>query len=172
MSAIKNSFVSLQVQRALSNKSIKRENVGYNKANHTAIIFKAGDSKKHNIIKKFVKKLENDGKKVEVLTYLEKGQENHEFLYDFFQEEDVSFWGLFRSECVNNFIEKKFDFLFHIDLEANKHIEHVLAKSKAKCRIGPYMDKKNGFYEMMVKSETNNFEEFINQIYHYTRSLI
>ena len=172
MQTLKKNFISLQVHRALRKPGTQRGSVSYSQANEVGILFSAGDMYKHDQVKKLVKLLENDGKRVEVLSFLDKNQDNHEFKFDFFREEDVNFWGQFISEMVERFINKPFDYLFHLDLEPNQHIEHVLAKSRAKCRIGAFHDKKSSFYEMMVKPEQSSINELINQLYHYTRSLI
>jgi hypothetical protein len=171
MLSLKKRFVNLQVYIALRRNS-GRESISYNKARTVGIIFSAGDTDKHDKLKKFVRMIEKDGKSVEVISFLQKDQHNHEFLFDFFQEEDVSFWGKFKSKNIQRFIDMEFDYLFHVDLEPNTHIEHVLAKSSAKCRIGSYKEQKCDFYEMMIKTNNNSIEELINQLYHYTKSLI
>jgi hypothetical protein len=172
MLAVKKRFVGLQVYFALKKVNARRETIGYDKARTVGIIFSVGNMNKHDNIKKFVRLLENDGKKVDVLTFLGKEQDNHEFLFDYFREDDVSFWGHFKTGNINRFIEKEFDYLFHVDLETNPLIEHVLARSLAKCRIGAYKENKSDFYEMMVKTNGDSIGELINQLYYYTKSLI
>jgi len=172
MSTLKNSILNFRIGRALKNEKQVRRSVGYEKAQRFGVIFTAGDVRKHDFIKSFIKRLEADGKTVETLSFVGENQENHEFLFDFFSEKDFTFFGGLKSEAVRRFIETPFDYLFHVDMEPNAYAEYVMAKSAALCRVGYYRERKNIAYEMMVKTKEHNIEELINQLYHYTSSLI
>lgn len=172
MVVLKNKLVRFRSYMSLKKVHVRRESVGYRNANVVGIIFSAGDLAKHENIKRLVRMLENDGKKVKVISYLPRKKENHEFLFDFFRYEDVSIWGHFKSENINRFIGMPFDYLFHVDESPNIYIEQALAKSAAKCRIGAYMEKKSHYYEMMVKTQTSDIQELVDQLYFYTKSLI
>lgn len=172
MSTFKNAIINFRITRALKHEKIARRSIGYEKAHHIGVVFTVGDAQKHRFIKSLIKKLENDGKKVDVISFLGENQENHEFKFDFFTEKDVSILGAFKTENVIRFIEASYDYLFHVDMEPNIFVEHLMAKSAALCRIGYYCENKKNVYEMMVKTKDHNIEELVNQLYHYTSSLI
>ena len=55
-------FLSLKTRSYLRKNDTKRANLAYNSAKTVGIIFTTEDLKKHELIKKFIKDLENDGK--------------------------------------------------------------------------------------------------------------
>lgn len=151
---------------------IPRGSMSYNMVSTVGIVFTIDSKEKHEIIKSFVKQLEEDGKKVDVLAYLPHKKENHEFLFDFFTEKDISFWGKFNSEFVTKFTNKSFDYLFYIDEQSNLLVQNVLAMSKAKCRIAKFDESNEQFCEMMVRVPgKGQLKKLVEEMYRYTKIL-
>lgn len=151
-----------------------RVTIGYKHAMHVGVIFTIEDEKKHEEVKKFVNDLMQEEKKVEVIAFLGKGMENHEFKFDFFTEKDFTFSGDINGRQLITFTSKPFDYLINLDLEPNLYIENILARSKAKCRIGHYRGpQSHQFFELMIS--LNGQEPSLNglyeQIFHYTKSV-
>src|SRR5205809_5286037 len=105
----KMSFLRMRTNSALKKKVALRANIPYKHAKSVGIIFSVEDREKHDYIKDFVRHLEQDGKKVDVLEFLPKKKENFEFLYDFFTVDDLSFWGKITSEKAIRFCNTPFD---------------------------------------------------------------
>jgi len=148
-----------------------RANVPYKKAVTVGIIFSVEDKQKHDQIKDFIKKLELDGKKVTVMSFLPKKKENYEFLFDFFSESDLSFWGKITSHSASAFSDTPFDFMFYIDTEPNILILNLIARSKAKCRVGKYYgDEDNSFFELMIENHSTT-KSLIESMYKYASLL-
>ena len=145
--------------------------MAYKTAKTAGIIYTTEDLKKHELIKKFIKDLENDGKQVSVLAYLPKGMQNFEFRFDYFTVNELTFWGKFESQIIQNFVGQPFDYLFYIDTESNLLIRNILAMSKAKCRIGNYDDENAGFCEMMVQGKEKTVDSLLSEMYKYTQLL-
>lgn len=120
------------------------------------IIFTVEDKQKHFAVKEFIKKLEHDGKHVQVLEFLPYKKENYEFRFDYFTDEDVSFWGNINSNNAIQFASAPFDFLFYLDLSPNPFILNLLAKSKAKCRVGRNWENGSAYLDFMIDSVANN----------------
>ena len=134
------------------------------------IIFSVEDRQKHDDIKEFIKRLEQDGKQVKVLEFLPKRKENYEFLFDFFTTQDLNFWGKVDKPEATNFSQTAFDYLFYIDTEHNPLILNLLAQSKAHCRVGKFQEGNERFFEFMI--ETNGTTSgLINNMYQYTKQL-
>ena len=156
----------------LKKNLVPRQSMSYNKVHDVGIIFSIDSKEKHEIIKSFAKKLEEDGKNVFVLAFLPHKKENHEFLYDFFTEKDISFWGKFNSEYVTKFANKSFDYLFYIDEESNLLLQSILAMSKAKCRIAKFDESNEKFCEMMVRVPgKGQLKKLTEEMYRYTKIL-
>ncbi|NNF22089.1 MAG: hypothetical protein HKN67_09110 [Saprospiraceae bacterium] len=143
------------------------------KSQKIGIIFSAGGMQKHNAVKSLIRKLKEQGKEVSALSYLAPGQQNHEFLFDIFGPNDISFWGINQNAEVEKFADEPFDYLLDLDVSSNPIIENILARSKAKCRVGIYKEGKGPFFELMISPKNSeSSEELIRDIYHYTKSII
>lgn len=158
--------------KKLALKNPRRKcSISYSNAEKIGIIFTTDDIEKHKLIKTFIKKLKQDNKQVEVLTYLPKGRENHEFLFNFFTEKDVSFFGKFNNKDVIKFAARNFDFLFNLDCNPHPLLESILAICKSSCRVGCYQENKSRFYELMIQPKYSTTENLIDEMYRYTKIL-
>ena len=151
--------------QAKTNKAL-RTSLPYKQALSVGVIFTVEDRQKHDDIKEFIRKLEHDGKQVKVMSFLPKNKDNYEFLFDFFTEKEVSFWGNITSESANRFSEVPFDFLFYIDTTPNPLILNVLARSKARCRAGKFWDSSRHYFEFMIDVK-NGTRALIDGLYKY-----
>jgi len=106
----------MRTSSALKKDNVRRASVPYKRAQSVGIIFSVEDKQKHDAVKDFVRHLEQDGKKVQVLEYLPKKKENYEFLFDFFSDKDLSFWGKITSAQAVKFSETPFDYLYYITM--------------------------------------------------------
>ncbi|MDQ3392720.1 MAG: hypothetical protein M3512_01195 [Bacteroidota bacterium] len=170
MQSVRNGLLNYKTRKILGNNNVARQTIAYKKAWEVGILYSVDDLQKHEMIKDFIKLLEKDVKKIEVLTYLGKDKENLEFRYNFFTISDFSFWGDPTADSIVKFAEKKFDFLLYLDLESNIYMENILARSQASCRIGGYYSDKQDFFELMVNvKENDQIRHLIDQMYHYIK---
>lgn len=151
------------------NKSL-RGSMPYKEATKVGVVFTVEDKQKHEQIKELIKKLERDGKKVTVICFLPNDKQNYEFLFDFFTEKDVSFWGNLTATNALKFSESTFDYLFYLDTEPNSLILNLLARSKAKCRMGSFWDDGSSFLEFMLENK-NGTKGLIDGIWKYSSLL-
>jgi hypothetical protein len=169
---LKENFIAYHTRKAVKKQQFERPTVNYDSAQRVGILFCTDTPQKHELVKQFKKKLEAEGKKVSVLTFLKKGQENYGFNFDYFGPEDFSFFGNLKSEAAKAFCDQKFDYLFHVDLDNNHPmLSYVLAHSHAKSRVGRYADETKEFYELMISLSEEKLPELIEQMYRYTKIL-
>jgi hypothetical protein len=162
---MKLSFLKYRTNLLLKKKR-ERHNVSYKASKTAGVIFTVEDKQKHFAIKEFIKKLEGDGKHIQVLEFLPERTENYEFKFDFFQEKDVSFWGNIQSPSALQFADAPFDYLYYLDLTPNPLILHLLARSHAKCRVGKYWDDGTRYLDFMVDSVSNT-QSLLETVYKY-----
>lgn len=167
---MKLSFLKYKTSLLVKKQKASRNSVGYKKAMTTGVIFTVEDKQKHFAIKDFIKKLEADGKHVQVLEYLPEKTENFEFRFDFFTEKDITFFGNLNSENALQFADAPFDFLFYLDLEPNPMILNILARSNAKCRVGRLFDGGEGYLDFMIGSVSNT-QALLEGTYKYVAQL-
>lgn len=167
---MKLSFLRNKTRLLLQKNSGPRGGVTYPSALNLGIIFTVEDKQKHHTVKTFIKRLEQDGKNIQVLEYLPEKKDNYEFKFDFFTDKDFSLLGNLRSSSAIQFTNSPFDILFCIDLNPNALIQYILAKSKAKCRVGTYWESGEPFLDLMIRS-VSTYPALIDNMYKYTAQL-
>lgn len=170
MRAMKFKFLKYKTKSYLRSNKTLRYNEAYKKAASIGLIFTVEDRQKHDQIKSLIRKFEHDGKKVKALAYLPRDQENYEFLFDFFTYREISFWGNITANSALQFADSPFDFLLYLDNTPNDLILNVIAKSKAKCRIGKFWKDAGPYFEMMIECGGDT-KVLIDELYRYTSSL-
>ena len=167
---MKFSFLKYKTGSILKRNKSLRTSLPYKQAHSIGIIFSVEDKLKHDEIKEFVRHLEHDGKQVKVISFLPKNKDNYEFMFDFFTEKDLTFWGNINSTSANTFADTPFDFLYYLDTTPNPLILNIVARSKAKCRVGKFWEKNEPFFELMIESK-NGHKGLIETMYRYTKAL-
>ena len=163
-------FLNYRTRSYLRKNKTQRFNQAYGKAASVGVIFTVQDRQKHDHIKEFIRKLEHDGKKVKALAYLPPNQENYEFMFDFFTARDISFWGKIEATSAIDFANTPFDFLIYLDSTLNPLILNVIARSKARCRVGRFWEEAEPYFEMMIESYGDQ-KLLIDHLYQYTAAL-
>ncbi|MBK5279757.1 MAG: hypothetical protein JJE09_12940 [Bacteroidia bacterium] len=151
------------------NKSL-RASLPYKQAKNIGIIFTVEDKQKHLDIKDLIHHFESDGKLVKVLEFLPKKKENYEFLFDFFSIDDLSFWGSINSSTAEKFSDTAFDYLLCVDNQSNPLLLNLLARCKARCRVGKFSENETAFFELMIESKGTT-RGLIDHMYKYTKQL-
>jgi hypothetical protein len=167
---MKLSFLKFKTNSYLKRNKSQRVSLPFKQALKIGIIFTVEDKMKHDKIKDFIKRLEQEGKQVKVMSFLPRDKQNYEFLFDFFTESELSLFGNITSESAVRFAETPFDFLYYFDADPNPLILNLIAKSKAKCRIGKFWEGSEPFFELMIESSENS-KSLIDTMDKYTRSL-
>lgn len=167
---MKMNFLNLRTRSQLKKNHTPRASVPYGQAHDVGILFTVEDKKKHDTVKDFVHRLEKDGKKVQVFSFLPKHKDNYEFLFDFFTNEDISFWGNIESAGATRFSNASFDYLYYLDAEPNPVLLNLLARSKAKCRIGRFWENGRLYFELMIDTVANT-KNLSDGMYKYSTQL-
>jgi hypothetical protein len=167
---MKLSLLKFKTHAYLRKNKALRASLPYKQAMNIGVIFTVEDKMKHEEIKDFVKHLEQDGKQVKVISFLPRNKDNYEFMFDFFSDKDLSFWGNITSPGAEKFVQTPFDLLYYLDITPNPLILNLIAKSKARCRVGKYWTESHLFLEMMIESKPDT-KSLIENMYKYTKWL-
>ena len=167
---ISNRLLQFSTRKAIQKNDALRVSIPYKQARSVGVLFSVEDKQKHDAVKAFIKQLETDGKAVKVLEYLPVAKENYEFLFDFFTIKDLSFWGNIKSTDAEKFINMPFDYLYCIDRAHNPLILHLLARSKARCRVGHFGENGHTYFELMIQQD-GTIQSLIDSMYKYTKQL-
>lgn len=167
---MKLSLLAMRTRAQLKKNKTKRVSLPFTEARHVGIIYTVEDRKKHDEIKDFIHQLERDGKKVQVLCFLPENKDNYEFLFDFFTVKDISFWGNITAANAIKFYSEPFDYLYYLDTIPNPIVENILARSKAKCRIGKHFENGQSYFELMINSLSGQ-KYLYDGMYKYSKQL-
>jgi len=170
MNVIKLNFLKIRTDSQLKNNKASRKNVPYRDAHQVGIIFTVEDKSKHDTVKELIKKLEADGKQVQVIEYLPEDKQNYEFRFNFFTQKDLSFFGKINAHEAKKFADTIFDFVFYLDSTPNPLIMYLLASSKAKCRVGPSWEDGHPYFELMIESKPD-YKIMAETMFQYTTQL-
>ncbi len=171
----KDSIIRYRSRRSLKNNKVERENPSFYAARIIGVIFTWEGEKKGEVIRKLLEELDLAGKKFEVLSYHPHPDSDTKppEAFNIFTKKDFSYFGLIRSEKIDQFINTKFDFLFHLDTLSNLYIENILARCQAKCRVSRFDLSRKEYYDFMIKAGDNQaIDQLCKQIMHYTKSLV
>lgn len=171
---IKHKILSYKVKRGQKKSNFLHQAYPYNKLKKVGVIFSFDDLKKHEAVKKFIKTLKADGIEVTTLAYKPKDTQNFEFYFDFFEEEDISFFGKIDNPYFQSFINQKLEYLFCLDDTLNLYMQYLLVYSKSDARIGAYQqsEEESSFFELMIKPrESGNTNILTEEIIHYVRKI-
>lgn len=126
----------------------------YGTSKKMGLLFQGGNTEKLNDALRFSEELKKENKEVHLMMFLPKGPEKESLppSCPFFGPDSFSFSGKILDTSLQEFINEPFDFLFHLGEQDNPYVEHVLAASSSKCRIGLHQPGKEVFYELMVKN--------------------
>ncbi len=176
MNQIKKFFLTWKVKQALkAQKAIKRPTPNYDEASTIGILLKTEQDAMGLAVQHFIQQLTKDGKKVTVLAYLPKPENTVTFNFQHYviTEKDIDTWGNLNSEITETFIGQPFDYLYCISKDDEIIFQYILAKSKAKCRVGAYKKENATFYELMIDlPPEQDIDIFTKQALHYTQSII
>jgi hypothetical protein len=171
---IQSFFLNLKNKKAAAEKTTPRKNVPYSQARQVGVLFMNEREEDYAAINKFVQKLTREGKKITALTYFDHIQSNgYDFYFDSFTKEQISATGVITSDKVERFIESDFDYVFCINKYSFLPFDYILLRSKAKCRIGMYVEEKPECFELMIKPKPEDtLESLLDQLLKYLQALI
>ncbi len=175
MNFIKKTLLGWKIKRALKEQiGILRRTPNYDQASLIGILLRTEDPAMVQSIEKFVQKLTNEHKKVTILVYTPASTNVVEFQFQHYllTEKEIDNWGNIHSEVTETFINQPFDYLYCLNKEEESIFQYILAKSKAKCRIGRYGKESELFFEMMIDQKPEQgIDIFIEHALHYTKSI-
>jgi|GEM_PF-827712 len=128
-------------------------------AQSIGILFDASDSSNFVAIQSFSDTLKKEGKKVDVLGYIDAKHTIDLINHPHFNRRSVGFFFQPRGNEVDYFLKKKFDILLYVHPLFNPALFYLSLLSKAHMRVGPLLNDfpmaKEGFEFMINLGEKN-----------------
>lgn len=170
MGMIFNQALSYKTKRYQKDNHKLRSSVPYSEAVHIGIIFSNDSPEKSAMAEKLSTLYKEDKKQAKVLAYDRNIQVKH-LPFESFTNKDLSFWGSFIKQSINQFTDTSFDFLICLDNPPGMIIQNIIAKSKAKCRVGISANSNvpDGLFELIIQTAKNS--NLIDSVYTYTKNI-
>lgn len=147
-----------------------RVSIPYTEAKNIGIIFSNDSPEKSKLAEQLKSLVHADNKKIKVLAY-DRNVEVKHLPFESFSKKDLNFWGKFTNQSVHNFSNVSFDFLICLDSNPGEIIKNILAKSKAKCRVGICDNNVsyNKLFELIIQN--SNDSNMVDSVYSYTKNI-
>ncbi len=154
---------------------VVRTNVGFQHAQCVGILYSADNPQKHKVVSHLARKLKQMGKKVTGLCYTTAPIQEVANTFSTITHRDIQLWGAITHHKAQTFIDTSFDYLFQVDMVGHAVIDYLLARSKAKCRVGYYDTARTSLFEIMVdfdeQPDSNNIDILTAQMVYYAQLL-
>jgi hypothetical protein len=164
ISKLKERIHNYFLQKKLGSHQIQRESIDYERAQNIGILFNATDLSDRQTVLDFEKKLKKEGKKVQLMGFLNDRDKNENFVFQHFNKTDTD-WSLRpKSDQVEDFMKKPFDILINLSNEPHPTLDYIAAFSHAKFRVGPFTEK-IFCYELMIEAnQKKDLKSFSDQV--------
>jgi hypothetical protein len=170
---IKNLIFYFKNQFYRSRHKVSKNSLGYREALNVGILINNPDHNANYAINQFVAELVRDGKKVEVICFIDK-QLNRIYEFPFIEltSSDLSLKGRFKQEKINKFIKTEFDYLYSINISPFLPFENILLKGKAKFRIGYYFNSHRKLFDLMISLRAGErIDTLVKNMLIYTKKI-
>jgi len=135
----------------------KKETVNFEEAETIALIFDATNKEEFELIKKYIKKLKENKRKVRAIGFYDGKEEptlmSSKLEYDFFSRKQLKWYLKPNDPIVENFILEPFDLLINLSMNYKTPLLYVTALSRAKFKVGKEHPKYAPYYDLMLKIE-------------------
>ena len=120
------------------------------------VVYLAVDEKAHLDVRNYVKKLKEDLglHKIQCIGYFD-GKElpfhlHAKLHFDAFCQKDLNWYRIPGGNVVDNFIAEEHDVLLDLTMEDHLPLQYIVAKSRARFKVGRYTEGNKRFLDMMI----------------------
>ena len=138
------------------------------------IVYVATDEQAHAHVRNYVKRIKEDHgiHRIQCLGYFDdKVMPNYlaaKLHFDASHQKDLNWYRIPGGNTVNNFIAEEFDVLIDLTLTDYLPIQYIVAKSRARFKVGRWGDSNKHFLDMMIDmAGANSLPQFIAQVDRY-----
>ncbi|MCB0792177.1 MAG: hypothetical protein H6595_12550 [Flavobacteriales bacterium] len=143
-------------------------------AGKVGIVYWARDETAHTQVKNYVKKVKEDLgiHKIMALGYVDERSLPHyispKLNFDAFCIKDLNWYRIPHGNTVDNFIAEEYEVLIDLTLDDILPVQYIVAKSRARFKVGRYGEANKHFLDMMIDmAGSQSLPQLITQIDHY-----
>ncbi len=166
----------LGMRRLLKEAMPDRRPVAKNLAHcvKVGIVYLAVDEKAHTDVRNYVKKMKDELglHRIQCIGYADVKELpfylHAKLNFDAFCLKDLNWYRIPGGNTVNNFIAEEHDVLIDLTLEDYLPIQYIVAKSRARFKVGRFTDSNKRFLDMMIDTAgANSLPQLIANVDRY-----
>jgi hypothetical protein len=171
---VKNSILKFRASRAESKNKQPKKFVKFQQAKEIGILINLTENSDNQAIEKFINQLKKEGKNVTVLAFANENQTTpFNFKLRMFTNKDINFTGSIKSGEVNEFSEKKYDYIFSLNKEEVLPFYMILASNVSAFKIGCYQDDAINYYDLLINTDkSDKMEKIMNEMISFANKII
>jgi hypothetical protein len=158
-----------KLAQKLKQQQPNRAIVGLTQAEYIGILFNVSEMRNEEIVKRLVKHLVKQGKRVKALGYVDLKKRLNipmsTLRFDYFTSKEVDFGFMPNSMASQHFTEERFDLLIDLDLENDFPLQCISKLSQAKCKVGNVAISNH--YDISIKVEEDNMTGMVEESLRY-----
>ncbi|MCB0794852.1 MAG: hypothetical protein KDB88_08955 [Flavobacteriales bacterium] len=143
-------------------------------AGKVGIVYVAEDETAHKQVKNYVKKIKEDLgiHKIMAMGFADEKALPHylspRLNFEAICNKDLNWYRIPHGNAVENFIAEEYEVLIDLTLEDSLPIQYIVAKSRARFKVGRYGEANKHFLDMMIDmAGAQSLPQLITQIDHY-----
>ena len=172
-------FQRERIIRQMKQEERERKIENISQINEIGVIFRVGGEYEWNVLYHFVKAMENQKKHVSMIGLQEEGTEinyiiTHSQTIICHEKEDFNFWGVPKTDVIEDFTEKHYDLLIDTTQQPDFFGQYLSLKSEADLKVA-YIDttdadaeKTTALYDLMIHGDKEmEIKEYLSNIINY-----
>ncbi len=153
---------------------LRKQHAGYTRtrtilnidsANTIGILYCGDNPDDVELMRSYIQSLRNIGKQVKSLGFMRVKELplglNGSMMHQYFARKELNWYGKPSSQFINSFVNDEFDILFDFGIPTQLPIMFISSMSKAKCKVGRYMEKYTDFYDVMIEADESKKLDFV-----------
>lgn len=146
----------------------------FREARSIGLLYKERNESFYILVKQYVKYLKEEHgiRDILALAYIDEDQipfwHVHKLEFDYFAKADTDWRMKPKAQQAEDFISRDFDILIDFTLEECQPLMHILAKSRARFKVGAWNHNKAEMLDMMVDLPPNStFDQYQHKLNHF-----
>ncbi len=152
-------------------KPLKRQLSNFNDAQWIGILYDATSPERCEKIQTFAKQLQDAGKQVTLLGFINEKKQNIDVSFDYFCKNDLTWTGTPNGKLVENFLTKSYDLLYILHPKSSLAFEYIATLTDAALKVGPCTKCFDAYDFMLEANKQTTIEDFMEQAQQYCQLL-
>ena len=143
-------------------------------ARKVAIVYVVEDEAAHNHVRNYVKRVKEELgiSNVMALGYSDQKLMPHylhaKLNFEAICQKDLNWYRIPQGNTVQNFVAEEYEILIDLTLEDRLPIQYIMAKSRARFKVGRWSESNKKILDMMIDmAGSRSLPQLIQQVHHY-----